>query len=79
MSKADEMFEKLGYEKYESAKYSGYYQYDKNDNTICILFIKNKKAVALRYDGSNAPAMTMQELQAITLKCVELRLDRRRR
>lgn len=72
MSKADEMFEKLGYEKYESSKYYGYYLYDKNDNTVCIFFIKNKKAVALRYDGSNAPAMDMQELQAINEKVKEL-------
>ena len=79
MSKADRLFEELGYKKYESSKYSGYYQYDKNDNTICILFIKNKKAVALRYDGSNAPAMTMKELQAINEKVKELRLDRKRR
>lgn len=73
MSEADEMFEKLGYEKYESSKYSGYYQYDKNDNTICILFIKNKRAVALRYDGSEAPAITIQELQAINEKVKELK------
>lgn len=72
MSEADEMFEKLGYEKYKSSKYVGYYQYDENSNTICILFIKNKKAVALRYDGSTAPAITMEELQAINKKCKEL-------
>lgn len=69
---SDEMFEELGYEKYESSKHIGYYQYDEKSNTICILFIKDKKAIALRYDGSNAPAITMQELQAINKKCKEL-------
>ena len=69
---ADKMFEELGYEKYESSKHIGYYQYDEKSNTICILFIKDKKAIALRYDGSNAPAITMQELQAINEKVKEL-------
>ena len=75
MKTADEMFEKLGYEKHINNNNIGYYQYDKDDNTILILFIVNKKAVSLRYDGSIAPAMNMQELQAINEKVKELRLE----
>lgn len=69
---ADKLFEELGYEKYISGKYQGYYQYDEQSNTICILFILDKKAIAIRYDGSNTPAITMDELQAINKKCQEL-------
>lgn len=39
---------------------------------MCILFILNKKAIAIKYDGSNTPAISMQELQAINKKCQEL-------
>ena len=70
---ADEMFEELGYEKYISSRHQGYYQYDEQSNTMCILFISDKKAVAIRYDKSNVPAVTMDELQAINKKCQELR------
>ena len=69
---ADKLFEELGYEKYTTDKYEGYYQYDERSNTMCILFILDKKAIAIRYDGSNAPAVTMQELQTINKKCQEL-------
>lgn len=61
-----------GYEKYTTDKYEGYYKYDKQSNTMCILFILDKKAIAIRYDGSNTPAVTMQELQAINKKVEEL-------
>lgn len=69
---ADEMFEELGYEKYILSRHTGYYQYDEQSNTMCILFILDKKAIAIRYDKSNAPAVTMAELQAINKKCKEL-------
>lgn len=69
---ADEIFEKLKYKKYITDKYQGYYQYDRQSNTICILFILDKKAIAIRYDGSNTPAITMDELQAINKKVKEL-------
>ena len=69
---ADELFEELGYEKYMTDKHQGYYQYDEQSNTICILFILDKKAIAIRYDGSNTPAITMNELQTINKKCQEL-------
>lgn len=69
---ADKLFEELGYEKYITDKYQGYYQYDEQSNTMCILFILDKKAIAIRYDGSNTPAVTMQELQAINKKVEEL-------
>ena len=80
MSKADEMFEKLGYYGvYKSDSKDGYYQYDENEKIELIVFLKDKKAVAVRYDACNAPAIEMQELQAINEKVKELRLDRRRR
>lgn len=69
---ADKLFEELGYEKYISDKYLGYYKYDEQNNTMCILFILNKKAIAIKYDGSNTPAIIIDELQAINKKCQEL-------
>lgn len=61
-----------GYKKHTTDKYEGYYQYDEQSNTMCILFILNKKAIAIKYDRSNTPAISMQELQAINKKCQEL-------
>ena len=72
MKTADEMFEELGYEKYISSRHEGYYQYDEQSNTMCILFIIDKKAIAIRYNESNAPAISMQELQVINKKVEEL-------
>ena len=65
MSKADEMFEKLGYRKANK-----YVAYIKEDDFI--LFINKKQGVCIHKEGSEYPAFTMQELQAINLKCKEL-------
>ena len=66
MSKADEMFEKLGYEKFyensDTIRYS-------NGNSIIIEFRNGLKA----FDKSNY-GITMQELQAINAKVKELRM-----
>ena len=45
---------------------------DKHKNQTKQTQQSNKKAIAIRYDGSNAPAVTMQELQAINKKVEEL-------
>lgn len=64
----DEMFEELGYEKLEKGNWSiGYFT-----NEDLILFLKEKKLVALHKNGSDSPAMPMQELKAINKKCEEL-------
>lgn len=73
MSKADEMFEKLGYIKDDTGNEL---IYQKNNHEIC--FYLNRQ----NFDcgcGIGREFITMQELEAITLKCVELRLVRRRR
>ena len=72
MSNADEIFEELGYKKHTNNNQIGYYQYDNYNNMILILFTVDKKTVALRYDECYAPAIDMQELQAINEKVKEL-------
>lgn len=78
MSKADEMFKELGYKKSLDNEYElEYYIYD-----IYFTFDKEKKTIQKRVEFDYkclAKPITMQELEAITLKCVELRMDRRRR
>lgn len=69
MSKADEMFEKLGYRKANK-----HVAYIKEDDFI--LFINKKQGVCIHKEGSEYPAFTMQELQAINEKVKELRLGK---
>ena len=80
MSKADEMFEKLGYQKHEDfisnigcfyCKEVSHYIYN---NYPKIIFHYNIKKLTIQNDF-----LEMQELQAINQKVKELRLDRRRR
>jgi len=79
MSKADEMFEKLGYKKVTKNFYN-YLEYTKKENeytTLAISFEGNSKtAMASMYINGNkysrSLAITMQELQAINEKCKEL-------
>ena len=80
MSKADKLFEELGYEKvsnirestgyvyFKREKHSIYYEYPK------IIFHNKFKKLTIQNDY-----LSIQELQAINLKVKELRLDRRRR
>lgn len=71
MSKADEMFEKLGYKKFYENRDTIRYT---NDNSIIIEFRNGMKAFDKSMFGIN-----VKELQAINEKVKELRLDRRRR
>lgn len=73
MSKADEMFKELGYRKQEGLREINYY--GGNDE---IIFYKDFKWFSCS-KCEEIDFINMQELQAINLKCRELRLDRRRR
>lgn len=70
MSKADEMFEELGYEKssqpFDSIKY-----YKDDDNVFYFDYISQEFNKSGAYDGM-CDGITMQELQAINEKCREL-------
>lgn len=63
MSKADEMFEELGYIKY----YENEYEIQFKNSIWRIVFMKIPKQIII----SNI--LTMQELQAMNEKCKELR------
>lgn len=86
MSKADEMFKKLGYKKLTKNFYN-YLEYIKKENEDLQLVIsfngQSKTFMCAMYQfgevKSRGMATTMEELQAINLKVKELRLDRRRR
>ena len=69
MSKSDEMFKELGY-----IKANKHVAYIKEDDFI--LFINKKQGVCIHKEGSEYPAFTMQELQAINKKVKELRLGK---
>lgn len=67
MSKADEMFEKLGYGKYEDLRKIHYI--DKDTQRI----ILNKDTKKFYKEGHDyVDYISMQELQAINKKCQEL-------
>ena len=72
MSKADEMFEKLGY-----LKESDYYYRSKEDAVKHkqIRFMKQAKEFIVESKLRFSYEITMQELQAINEKCKELRMD----
>ena len=67
MSKADEMFEKLGYRK----SFTKQVAYIKENDFI--LFTSEKQGVCIHKESTEYPAFTMQELQAINEKCKELK------
>ena len=71
MSKADDMFEKLGSEKvneFDKDFDKDFIRYEKNNN--CILFkLENHKVCKM---GNNRNYFNMQELQAINEKVKEL-------
>lgn len=73
MSKADEMFEKLGYEKMEDSKtnigciYVNYKKYSMFQTIVKIIFHYKTKKITIANEY-----MTMQELQAINEKVKEL-------
>lgn len=68
MSKADKMFEELGYSKYLKGKYRGYYR---NEDYYMIFYLAEKRFAKLNfYDGFEP--ITMKELKAINEKVKEL-------
>ncbi len=70
MSKTDEIFEKLGYEKRENKVSTRYTLYD-NEEIYCtkrIVFYNNTKRISIHCDGES---LDMQELQAINQICKE--------
>ena len=70
MSKADEMFEKLGYEKHSSQSHERYDLYSADDeHLIRIVFNVITKRIAIHCDNE---ALDIEELQAINKKCQEL-------
>ena len=70
MSKADEMFERIGYEKDYSQL--GNIKYYKNDDNTIYFMIEYKTFIKSgEYDGM-CDYITMQELQAINEKVKEL-------
>lgn len=70
MSKADEMFEKLGYERINTSMTTiKYIKFNKVWVNISIRFDLKDKTVFIHCETEN---LTMQELQAINLKCKEL-------
>ena len=75
MSKADELFDKAGFNKYE---YNYKIEYLSREKSHEITFYLNTNLIESRC-GIGSEYITMQELQAINLKVKELRLDRRRR
>ena len=75
MSKADELFDKAGFNKYE---YNDKIEYLSRERSHEITFYLNTKLIESRC-GIGSEYITMQELQAINKKVKELRLDRRRR
>lgn len=74
MSKADKMFEELGYKKYPYDLNTGvgfHIDYYKDDDfDICIGFFSDKTVTKIDFD--NRPFFTMQELKAVNKKCKEL-------
>ena len=71
MSKADELFSNLGYKKKhhiveDEVILIGYTKFDEPVDECSIMFLKKaKRLMAMNW-------ITINELQAITLKCVEL-------
>lgn len=70
MSKADEMFEKLGYEKQRT--YLDIQLYKNKNDYAEITFDLRDKTICVSNDENEAIYFTMQELQAINEKVKEL-------
>lgn len=70
MSKADKLFEELGYEKEEYNPNVIYYTSNILD-TIYFAFNKNTKKVCF-IENNEAGDISMEELKAIQMKCDEL-------
>lgn len=72
MSKADKMFEELGYKKTTDGNHDiAFYKYEK-------LFVENDTLILIRFYAKGKEVwkntiMTMEELKAINIKCRELK------
>ena len=71
MSKADEMFEELGYEKFQHQNV-GYMRRDNEGRLTGVIFFLDKKSIGVHYTEVETIGITMQELQAINEKVKEL-------
>ena len=69
MSKADEMFEKLGY---FQRKIKDEIRYTRHENKAKIVFKLNLNEVLSEYVDGSSSSITMRELQAINKKVKEL-------
>lgn len=72
MSKADKLFEELGYEKSIWKNCVGYV---KREEAECILFLEKMgepKGICINKADTEYPAMSISELKAINKKCEEL-------
>lgn len=72
MSKADEMFKELGYEKIK--RFNIFIEYKSSKGSI--IFWLSKKGISIHVDNSYYPTFEMKELQAINEKVKELRMVR---
>ncbi len=68
MNEADEMFDELGFTKYE---FDTYIDYLSRENSHGITFRKDMRVID-SHCGIGSEYITMQELQAINKKCEEL-------
>ena len=79
MSEADRLFEELGYEKKENGLHN-VARYKKDDDNVIYFCEATKYSEAdVHKSGEYCETcygITMQELKAITKKCLELRMDR---
>ena len=72
MSKADEMFEELGYEGSKVNNAVGYINKKGSEFILFMSGIGQPKKICIHRDNTEYPAMSMQELQAINEKVKEL-------
>jgi hypothetical protein len=76
MSKADELFEELGYKKKNLDIIFSRFWEEWENKDLAKTFSFNTQYETLDIADENRYGITIQELQAITEKCKELRLDK---
>ena len=72
MSEADKLFEQLGYEKEIYPANHFYFAKYKKDADNIIVFEKDKEFYKTGEYDADCDSITMQELEAINMKCKEL-------
>lgn len=72
MSKADEMFEELGFKGSKTNNALGYINEQGTEFVLFLSPINKPKQICIHKDNTEYPAMSLQELQAINEKCKEL-------